>query len=50
MKRFSVFEEIGKAKELSGTRDRYFSKQEDVITLATKEGGCMFTVDCPFNK
>jgi len=37
MKRFSVFEEIGKAKELSGTRDRYFSKQEDVITLGDKK-------------
>lgn len=33
MKRYSVFEEISKAKELSGTRDRYFFKTEDEITL-----------------
>jgi len=37
MKRFGVFEEIGKAKELSGTRDRYFFKPEDVITLGDKK-------------
>jgi len=37
MKRYSVFEEISKAKELSGTRDRYFFKQEDVITLGDKK-------------
>ena len=37
MKRFGVFEEIKKAKEISGTRDRYFFKEEDVIKLADKK-------------
>jgi hypothetical protein len=37
MKRFGVFEEITKAKELSGKRDRYFTKPEHVIKLGDKK-------------
>ena len=33
----SKLEEIAKAKELSGTRDRYFFKPEDVIKLGDKK-------------
>ena len=37
MKRFFVFEEVAKAKELSGTRDRYFFKPEHLIKTADKK-------------
>ncbi|PQJ09592.1 hypothetical protein CJD36_016770 [Flavipsychrobacter stenotrophus] len=37
MKRFGVFEEMAKAKELSGTRDRYFFKSEHLIKTADKK-------------
>jgi len=37
MKRFGVFEEISKAKEISGKRDRYFTKPEQVIKLGDKK-------------
>ena len=37
MKRFGVFEEIAKAKELSGKRDRYFFKPEQIIKLGDKK-------------
>ena len=37
MKRFGVFEEVAKAKELSGSRDRYFFKTEHLIKTADKK-------------
>jgi hypothetical protein len=37
MKRFGVFEEVAKAKELSGNRDRYFFKPEQLIKTADKK-------------
>ena len=37
MKRFGVFEEIAKAKEISGKRDRYFFKPEQIIKLGDKK-------------
>ena len=37
MKRFGVFEEISKAKEISGKRDRYFFKAEQIVKLGDKK-------------
>lgn len=37
MKRFGVFEEITKAKEISGKRDRYFMKPEHILKTGDKK-------------